>query len=406
MAHAHQHLGADRVVSAKKLEVSSRHEHHADDRRAARAAGHLHGRAAAVAARTRRQPAGGDQDTRSSRSRTSRRSCSNYSADKKISVNNQDVTVRELEERLRTIFEQRKDKTHVHHGRADPPLRRHHRSHRRGQGRRRREGRHRDRRHAPSRRRQRARHTVRCPRGGATRRAAHIANPRPPRAPHRATSARQGLRQGRPFSSSRKRPRRSRGNPRRAAFAPAGCDEASTHLSHFAQCLRAGGAVLRAAVCVVAGDARIHALTTDRHHLPPSHRPPIDGAPPRRRSGAAAARSHVRSVVQWPGQRRPLRRARRLPALHAVAADSSGVGARTLQFGTAVYVAPTVRNRPDVGDFIRHELVHVLLLRNTALSSRVALSRHWWLLEGLSVRVRQPQQLPASGRAPRHGVGR
>ena len=62
-----------------------------------------------------------------------------------------------------------------------------------------------------------------------------------------------------------------------------------------------------------------------------------------------------------------------------------GVGARTLQFGTAVYVAPTVRNRPDVGDFIRHELVHVLLLRNTALSSRVALSRHWWLLEGLSV---------------------
>jgi biopolymer transport protein TolR len=34
-----------------------------------------------------------------------------YSADKKISVNKQDVTVRELEERLRTIFEQRKDKT-------------------------------------------------------------------------------------------------------------------------------------------------------------------------------------------------------------------------------------------------------------------------------------------------------
>src|SRR5688572_24396720 len=34
----------------------------------------------------------------------------NYSADRKISVNNQDVTIRELEERLRTIFEQRKDK--------------------------------------------------------------------------------------------------------------------------------------------------------------------------------------------------------------------------------------------------------------------------------------------------------
>jgi hypothetical protein len=62
-----------------------------------------------------------------------------------------------------------------------------------------------------------------------------------------------------------------------------------------------------------------------------------------------------------------------------------GVGARTLQFGTVVYVAPTVRDRQDVGDFIRHELIHVLLLRNTSLFSRVALSRHWWLLEGLSV---------------------
>jgi biopolymer transport protein ExbD len=35
----------------------------------------------------------------------------NYSADKKITVNNQDVTVGELETRLRSIFDQRKDKT-------------------------------------------------------------------------------------------------------------------------------------------------------------------------------------------------------------------------------------------------------------------------------------------------------
>src|SRR5580765_6829046 len=35
----------------------------------------------------------------------------NYSADKKITVNNQDVTVSELETRLRAIFDQRKDKT-------------------------------------------------------------------------------------------------------------------------------------------------------------------------------------------------------------------------------------------------------------------------------------------------------
>ena len=34
-----------------------------------------------------------------------------YSADRRISVNQQDVTVQELENRLRDIFEQRKDKT-------------------------------------------------------------------------------------------------------------------------------------------------------------------------------------------------------------------------------------------------------------------------------------------------------
>jgi biopolymer transport protein ExbD len=35
----------------------------------------------------------------------------NYSADRKISINQQDVTIQELETRLRAIFEQRKDKT-------------------------------------------------------------------------------------------------------------------------------------------------------------------------------------------------------------------------------------------------------------------------------------------------------
>jgi biopolymer transport protein ExbD len=35
----------------------------------------------------------------------------NYTADKRISVNNNDVSVQELETRLRNIFDQRKDKT-------------------------------------------------------------------------------------------------------------------------------------------------------------------------------------------------------------------------------------------------------------------------------------------------------
>ena len=34
-----------------------------------------------------------------------------YSADKKININNQDVTLAQLEERLRNIYDQRKDKT-------------------------------------------------------------------------------------------------------------------------------------------------------------------------------------------------------------------------------------------------------------------------------------------------------
>jgi biopolymer transport protein ExbD len=34
-----------------------------------------------------------------------------YSGDRKISINKQDVTLQDLEERLRTIFEERKDKT-------------------------------------------------------------------------------------------------------------------------------------------------------------------------------------------------------------------------------------------------------------------------------------------------------
>ena len=35
----------------------------------------------------------------------------NYTADRRISINNQDVPLPELEERLRTIFEERRDKT-------------------------------------------------------------------------------------------------------------------------------------------------------------------------------------------------------------------------------------------------------------------------------------------------------
>ena len=64
-----------------------RHEHHADDRRAARAPGHLHGRPAAVAARSRRQPAGGNQDAEQTQVDVSQ-IVLDYTADK-LSINNQ-----------------------------------------------------------------------------------------------------------------------------------------------------------------------------------------------------------------------------------------------------------------------------------------------------------------------------
>jgi hypothetical protein len=50
-----------------------------------------------------------------------------------------------------------------------------------------------------------------------------------------------------------------------------------------------------------------------------------------------------------------------------------------------------VSARADAGDFIHHELVHVLLLRNTPVVSRLTLCRHWWLLEGLSVNFGNPR---------------